>query len=396
MPLRGAETMSSKRRSETAVSGETNANRRCFLKAAGSVGAASMVGLAGCAGESGGGGGGGGDGGGGDGGDGGSGGGGNNLTQWSITGSQEGSPANVWAQGFAAVMEEHSDKLRLSPKPYSDWLGALALTSEGSEDLVMSWAHNCFQAQNDIKKFAPGGDIGPVDPKPQMTLPVIHQGYWWVGTHANRDDIETIADLDGKKVATQLPGAAPSTWFESCLNEVGAKPSQLSFMPFPDAASAMQSRKIDASLFLAINGAIIPAPTQQAFQAVEVKGVEIPEDALEAVKKNEWQTMQWTTVKNENFNVKAAPPEKFGEVTSFLMASGNHIHSTADPDLVYDYVKTILDNQDSLGEYHAALNLTGIGEGRHNFQGVPEGLEFHEGAVRYYEEEGIDYPGSGN
>jgi TRAP transporter TAXI family solute receptor len=293
-------------------------------------------------------------------------------------------------------MEEHSNRLRLSPKPYSDWIGALALTSEGQEDLVTSWAHNCFQAQNDIKKFAEDGDIGPVDPKPQMTLPVIHQGFWWVGTHADRDDIETIGDLDGKKVATQLPGAAPSTWFESCLNEAGASPDQLSFMPFPDAASAMQSRNIDASLFLAINGAIVPAPTQQAFQAVDIKGVSIPDDVLETIKQNEWQTMQWAPVRNENFNVKAAPVEKFEETTAFLMASGNHIRSTADPDLVYDYVKNILENQDTLGEYHAALKATGIGEGRHNFEGTPEGLQFHEGAVQYYEEEGIDYPGSGN
>lgn len=357
-------------------------DRRKFLKATIGTSMVGLSGLAGCTSTD-------------SNGEGGEGGDDTNPTQWSITGSQEGSPANVWVQGFASQMEKHSNKLRLSPKPYSDWIGALALTSEGQEDLVMSWAHNCFQAQNDIKKFAKGGDIGPLDPKPKMTLPAIHQGYWWIGTHADRDDIQTIADLDGKKVATQLPGAAPTTWFKSCLDEAGAKPAQLSFKPFPDAASAMQSRNIDASLFLAINGAIVPAPTQQAFQAVDVKGVSIPKDVLKAVKKNEWQTMQWATVNNENFNVKAAPVEKFDQVTAFLMASGNHIRSTADADLVYDYVKTILDNQKALSEYHAALKLTGIGEGKHNFQGVPEGLKFHEGAIRYYEEEGINYPGGG-
>ena len=388
--------MSHKPTSEETISSDQSTRRRHFLQAAGSAGLLGVVGLAGCSGtgNGNGSGNGNGNGNGNDNGNGNGGSGGTDLTQWSITGSQEGSPANAWVQGFAAVMDEHSETLRLEPKPYSDWLGALALTSEGTEDLVTSWAHNCFQAQNDIKKFAEGGDVGPVDPKPMMTIPVIHQGLWWVGTHADRDDIETVGDLDGMDVATQLPGAAPSTWFESCLNEAGAEPNQLSFMPFPEAASAMQSRNIDASLFLAINGAIVPAPTQQAFQAVDVKGVEIPEDVLQSVKDNDWQTMQWKSVRNENFNVQAAPLEDFEQTTAFQMVSSNYIRSTADADLVYEYVKTILENQDSLGEYHAALNATGIGERRHNFEGIPEGIQFHEGAIRYYDEEGIDYPGN--
>jgi len=386
--------MSSNEHGSSGNADPTSTRRRRFLKAATGTGAVVMTGLVGCTGNDGGDGGGSG-GGGDDGSDDSDGGGGGSPTQWSITGSQEGSPANAWAQGFASELEENSEALRLSPKPYSDLLGALALTSEGQEDLVFSWSHNCYQAQNDLKKFSEGGDIGPLDPKPQMTIPTIHQGYWWVGTHADRDDIETLADLDGMKVATQLPGAAPSTWFEACLDEAGAEPDQLSFMPFSDAASAMQSRNVDASLFLAINGAIVPAPTQQAFQSVDIKGVGVPEDVLTSVKENDWPTMQWATVRNENFNVKAAPVEKFERTTAFLMASGDSIRSTADADLVYEFVKTLLENQDALGEYHAALNATGIGEGKHDFQGFPDGLELHEGAVRYYKEEGIDYPGGG-
>ena len=314
---------------------------------------------------------------------------------WSITGSQGGSPANVRAQGFVSELEENSETLRLSPKSYSDLLGALASTSEGQEDLVFSWSHNCYQARNDLKKFSEGGDIGPLDPETSDDDPDHPPGYWWVGTHADRDDIETLAGLDGMKLPHSSRVAAPSTWFEACLNEAGAEPDQLSFMPFSDAASAMQSRNVDASLFLAIDGAIVPAPTRQAFQSVDIKGVGIPEDMLTSVKESDRPTMQWATVRNENFDVKAAPVEKFERTTAFLMASGDSIRSTADADFVYEFVKTLLENQDALGEYHAALDATGIGEGKHDFKGFPDGLEFHEGAVRYYNQEGIDYPGGG-
>lgn len=94
---------------------------------------------------------------------------------WSITGSQGGSPANVRAQGFVSELEENSETLRLSPKSYSDLLGALASTSEGQEDLVFSWSHNCYQARNDLKKFSEGGDMGRSTRKPQTTIPTIHQ-----------------------------------------------------------------------------------------------------------------------------------------------------------------------------------------------------------------------------
>ena len=130
-----------------------------------------------------------------------------------------------------------------------------------------------------------GRRYGPLDPETSDDDPDHPPGYWWVGTHADRDDIETLAGLDGMKLPHSSRVAAPSTWFEACLNEAGAEPDQLSFMPFSDAASAMQSRNVDASLFLAIDGAIVPAPTRQAFQSVDIKGVGIPEDMLTSVRR---------------------------------------------------------------------------------------------------------------
>jgi hypothetical protein len=368
-------------------------DRRRYLRGIGATGIGGLTLLAGCSGGDGGGDGGdgdGGDGGGDDGGgDGGDGGGGQNPTEWVVGASQEGSPANTWVQGMASEISEHSNKLRWSPQFVNGFRAGLVLLNDGELDVASSWFHNAYQAQNDLGGFAEDGDVGPLDKDIRAMLPVMHQGFWFYATYADRDDIQTIRDLEGMTVGLNVPGAGVSVWGEQQFELMGIADSiTFEFLSLGDVGNALQSRQVDAALQLAVNGSILPTSEARAWSSVTMKGVEIPEDVRQQHQQQN-ELVQFGVVNNEDLNQQG----DFDSVHSMLLASSQFTTAERDADLVYEAVKVLVENENALAEYHPAMNLWGLEDGKHKFEGAIEGTVFHEGAKRYYDENGIDYPG---
>lgn len=317
-------------------------------------------------------------------------GGGTSITEWTAGGSQEGSPFNTWIQGMASEIEEHSDILRWSPQFVNGFRAGIVQLADGELDIASSWHHNAFQAQNDMAGFSEGGDIGPLEKDVKATLPVTHQGYWFYATYADRDDIETIRDLEGMTVGLNVPNAGVTIWALEQFEIMGISDSiTFEFLSLGDVGNALQSRQVDAALQLAVNGSILTTSEARAWSSVDMKGIQIPKDVIEQHKEQN-QLVSFDVVRNEDLNEKG----KFEQVRSMLLSSGQFTTAEHDADLVYEAVKILMENQDALAEYHPAMNLWGIGEGKHGFQGVPKGIEYHEGAIRYYEENDIDFPGA--
>lgn len=344
--------------------------RRRFLKAVGGVSVVGMTGLAGCTGNRGGGGNGGGDGQSSD------------VTEWSISGSQQGSPANTWVQAYAETVKKHSKTLRLSPTLQPGWQRAVVKISKGEHDTGVSWSHYVYQSQNDLEYFSEGGAIGPLKNKVVQIFPIQHLGHWWLTTYADRNDIQTVKDLKGKSVGLNLRGESPTKWAKAVLKAAGVLDTlQVSYLNFPDSGRAIRNRTIDAALVLAINGAVLPAPHVEAFASVDMKDVGIPEEVQKKTKENN-PVIQFSTIKNANLNQKGT----FETADTMLQVSSVHTNANKPKDLVNEMVSTVIDNQDELGQYHPVLKSVFLGEKTHNFTGVLDGTEFHPGAVEYFSE----------
>lgn len=379
--------------------------RRTFLKSIGGAGVIGITGLAGCTGgggdggdggggDGGGGGGagdGGGDGGGGDGsggdgggdGGGGDGGGGGDLTTWSISGSQQGSPANTWVQAYAETVKGHSDTLRLAPELQPGWQRAFVRISQDEElDTGISWNHFVLQSENEVKYFAPDGAIGPLPNPVVQIFPTQHMSHWFFATYADRDDLQSITDLSGKRVGLNVRGEGPSKWGREILQAAGVENAQYSFFNFNQASNAIRNRSVDALIILAINGALLTAPHAEAFAAVDMKALEIPDEVKTATQEEVNRFIQFDSVKNENLNQKGV----FDVADTYVQISSVFTRADKNEELVYDMVSKVMDNQDELGQFHPALKAVFLGEGKHNFTNLLDGTTFHPGAVRYYEE----------
>lgn len=306
---------------------------------------------------------------------------------WKIGGSQQGSPANTWVQGFAQTMDKHSDTLSLSPTLVPGWQRAIAKISNGELDVSTSWNHFAYEAQNNLEYFSEGGAIGPVENEVVQIFPTLHQGHWWLATYAD-SDIESVKDLKGKRVGLNLRGESPTKWAKVVLKAAGVADSiQYSYFNFPDSGRAIRNRTVDAVLVLAINGAILPAPHAEAFSSVKMKDVKIPDDVKQKAKELS-EVIQFGAIKNANLNQKG----EFKRADSMLQVSSEHTRADKKEENVYHLVSTIIDNQDELGQYHPALKAFGIGKGRHNFTGVVDGTKFHPGAVKYFKENSEKIP----
>ncbi|MGM0590137.1 MAG: TAXI family TRAP transporter solute-binding subunit [Halobacteriota archaeon] len=371
----------------------TSQRRRRFLRTLGVVGGTGLLGsMAGCAGSGGGGGSGGsgGDGGsGGSGGDGGSGGsgGGSQATQWVISGSNEGSPANTWAQGFAATVRDNTDKLRLNPQFVNGWKTATVKLDQGVFDLSYYLYMYQVQALNGLPPYDEDGEIGPLDNEPRAVLPTLHQQNGMFATYADRDDIESVYDLEGKRVATNVRGSAVTDVATRVTDGLDIENIKWEPLTWSEMGSALQSKRVDAAFFIVINGALIIGPVAKAFESRNMKGITIPSGDVDTLETDD-TFLSFTSISGDDLNAK----NQVDEVPATILGSSTFTTAGHDADLVYEFTKSILDNQDELGQYHPAMEAMGVGEGRHGFTGALPGVKFHEGAIRYFEEEGIDYP----
>lgn len=321
------------------------------------------------------------------GGDGGDGANGNGGVQWSTGGSQEGSPMNSWVEGMATVINENSNRLHVTPELAPGWQRSIVDISQSDIETSASWYHFVHHAQNDDVYFAEDGEIGPLENNVVGMTPGVHHGHWWFVTYADRDDLQTVADLDGGRVALNLRGESPTKWAEEVL-EAAEIDVDYNYMDFVDAGNAIRNRNVDAAIVLATNGWALPPPTIEAFSAVDYKGLSIPTNVQDRAQEIN-PVMRFGEVRNEDLDEQG----EFDTVESMFQVSGIMVREDQDEELVYDYVSSLLDNQSELDQYHPVLAEFGIGEGRNGFEGVVEDVELHPGAARYYDEQGIEYPG---
>lgn len=315
--------------------------------------------------------------------------GGTETTSWVIGGSSDGSFINSYTQGFAAELDEHSDILELQPQLSPGFTANAGRIDRGERDLAFTWQFNIYNAYRDQGSFAEGNDIGPLENELNSTLPACHKSQTALVTYAENDDIETVYDLEGKQVGLDVQGGGNTIQLLDMFELAGIE-AQFNFHSFSERNEALLGRRVDAQSLIITNDTSVPGTLVPAWEELELKFVQIPEDLQQQLVDNnpvvEWGQVAGSDLENVN------PPSDPGEAAALTLGSAVGVLAEKDPDLVYEFVSTVLDNQDDLADYHATLADFGIGDDRLNFDGVPDGTPYHEGAIRYFEEEGIDYP----
>ncbi|MEW6333913.1 MAG: TAXI family TRAP transporter solute-binding subunit, partial [Thermodesulfobacteriota bacterium] len=194
-------------------------------------------------------------------------------------------------------------------------------------------------------------------------------------TFASRNDINTVADLKGKKIAVGPPGGGGVLLFREILPFWGVKFEDItpSYVSYGDGSEALKDRKVDMN---------IPhgAPPLEAVSNLtiqnEIKLISMEKDKLQAINKKfpyyEEAVIPAGTYKGFNRDAISAG------IQDILV-----VNASLGEDQVYRVTKAIYDNLAALRKIHPSVKDLKFDNYRNSL--VP----LHPGALKFYKEKGI-------
>lgn len=192
----------------------------------------------------------------------------------------------------------------------------------------------------------------------------------------NRTGIETIEDLEGKKVAIGPPGSGTRVIAQQVLAAYGLNEGDYNAFEedFSDAQGKLQDGNIDASF--AVLGSPASGIDQLQATTKDVKYLEISGEPLQKITSETFygeyeipaDTYTWLD-----------SPVKTVSARAILVGSTDQVS----PEAGYQIAKVLLENSDEIS-HPQAENMT-----KENALVGREDLPLHPGAEKYYEEEGM-------
>lgn len=188
--------------------------------------------------------------------------------------------------------------------------------------------------------------------------------------------VNTLADLNGKNVATGPAGASSELAGRAIVNVLGLKPRQLSAISNSAQKDGLKDGTLDA--IMVVTGT--PSPTILELETThDLKFLQYTKEELESILKAYpfWATGQIAanTYKNQDH-----------AFTTVDFWNFNTAHVKLDMDFVYDMVKATFERHDEM----MAVDATAATCVPQNI--VHAATPLHPGAYKYYQEIGIEIP----
>jgi len=272
--------------------------------------------------------------------------------------------------GIGQMVKKHSPEYSLSVQSTGGSSENIRLVGGGKADfgIVMpDSAYFGYKGQGSYKEALP-------DLRAVMTgHPSLHH------LVTIRDDINSVADLKGKKVALGNPGSDAILASKAILEAYGLKEGDYTAqaLTYQEQAEAMKDGTLDAGFIM--SGIPVAAVTDLAVTK-PVKLIPLDPEKLDAIIKANpyWAkgTIPANTYKNQSkaVPVLAAP--------SILVA-----HKSVPDDFVYTLIKTVVEFNAELTATHAAGKFWDL-DGITDSMAIP----LHPGAAKYLTEKGVAIP----
>lgn len=321
--------------------------RRRFVKTAGVLGVGSIAGCLGGSGES-------------------------NANELTIGTLSEGSATYAMSQGMSSVISEHSDSLTLNAVPGPGSQGNIGQLARGEFDIAYTMNWLSTKIANGEEPF---GDLNYQPCQLHQMLDTPYGNFFNYHGWTSFDDIE-----DGAKFNPSPRGTGTAEMLIYALDFVIERDSwewvSLGYAEQPDA---LDEGRIDIATSTILNYNTEPSYLQDMKSRGDLSMIAWPDDALEKMRDDDRLTIQ--EVDMTKFDGYASVPETHPTPTS----TNNFITRADAPyDPIYEYMTTMLENNEALPEYHALLEPF---QDREWFAQTPfSDMPFHPAAADAFEE----------
>ncbi|WP_100444243.1 TAXI family TRAP transporter solute-binding subunit [Glycomyces xiaoerkulensis] len=268
-----------------------------------------------------------------------------------------GAIAQMWSSNF--------DDLRVSTISTGASVENIRLLQSGDINLAMAVNGTATQAVNGE------GEFGDTD----VELSMLGNIYPEVMQIVAREDaeIETIADLEGMRVAIGPDGSGTQGMTQQILDAAGVEPGDTFADSFGDAAAKLRDGQIDAAFGIL---SLPAASLTEAAQGTDLTMVSIPDDVLSTLTEDD-QTLSSLDIPGGTYDgIDNDATTVTGWATLYALPSLNE-------DQVYELVQSMYENADQIDHSVAAsISLDTALDGQVD-------VELHPGAERYFEEQGV-------
>ncbi|MCA2013427.1 TAXI family TRAP transporter solute-binding subunit [Cereibacter sphaeroides] len=275
----------------------------------------------------------------------------------------------VYGNGLAGFIGEALD-INASGEVTGGPVQNATLVEMGDHAIGLVTMGPAYEAWTGVSELAPGLEHSHL-----RALFPMYQTPFQVITMAN-SGIESVTDLSGHRVSVGPAGGTPGTYWPRFLETLGVE-ATVSNAGAADAASQLKDGLIDAFAFAA--GVPISAFSQLAAEA-DVRMFGFNETELATILENHPEV--------STLDIPAGTYSGH-DYDQHTVAMWNYaIANESMPEsLAYEIVKLVMENHDRMMAIHGAARETLMENVLNNTF-----LPFHPGAVRYYEEHGIEIP----
>lgn len=275
----------------------------------------------------------------------------------------------VYGNGLAGFLGEELG-LNASGEVTGGPVQNVTLTQMGDHDIGLVTMGPAYEAWIGESELAPGLPHSEI----RALFPMYETPFQGVALASS--GITSVSDFEGKRVGVGPAGGTPGTYWPRFLNTLGIN-ATISNAGAADTAGQLKDGLVDAFVFAA--GLPIGAFSQLAAEA-DVVMFGFTEDELAQIMEGHPEVSPFTipagtyTVQDEDQMSVA--------MWNFAIA-----HADMPESLAYEITKLVMENNDRMLQIHAAAAAT-LPENVGNNSFLP----FHPGAVRYFEEIGIEIP----
>jgi len=274
----------------------------------------------------------------------------------------------VWASGLANVLGNVG--MNANVEVTGGPLHNIQLVHGGELELGLVTAAPAYEGMHGIE-WADGQKYDNI----RAVLPMYPSYFtWW---SVRDSDVKTFQDLEGNVVAMGPTGGTPDTYGRKVFDHSGIQPSRIVNAGFSDIVNQLRDGQVDAAL----TTAGLPHPAVAETESTHgINLITLPQEISESF-----------IEEYPYFGTDVVPAGTYDAVTedqptltlwNFLIT-----HKDLSDDVVYEMVKAAFEHHDTLMETHRASEHVAL----ENIDEIT--IPLHPGAIRYYEEQGVEIPG---
>lgn len=274
----------------------------------------------------------------------------------------------VFATGLASVLSREL-KLNSNVEVTGGPLHNIQLVNSNDMTLGLSTAAPAYEGYNGLE-WADGEKFKNIRAIVPMYPSYFH---WWGPKSAG---VTSLSDMNGKIVALGPIGGTPDTYGRRILNFFDVKPTRIVNVGFSDVTGQLRDGLVDSAL----NAAGLPHPSvleSESSGPIDIVGIPSDQSGPFIEKYPYFST---TTIPADTYD---ALDKDLETLSLWNFVIGNKELSD---DFVYSVVKAVFDGRDAMIETHRSSEAI-------SFENVDKiTIPLHPGAVRYYQEHGVEIP----